>query len=150
MGFGCFWTVGVDVECPAPSPWESFQEEYEMIPGSKGIYQIFILEPLPNLDLGMSKLGKESTIGILSLNKLRKNEDKQESESRQLCLMKNSLIRACNLILAAIEKENYAPGSHIGFLKMGRETQLNGLFGAEKKQGVLKGKKLDRKQGSGP
>lgn len=42
--------------------------------------------------------------------------------------MRNNQIRACNSILAAINKSYHAIGLHVDLPEKGVETQLNGLF----------------------
>lgn len=46
-------------------------------------------------------------------------------------------LRACNSILAAIEKKYYVPGLHVDFSKKGTATQLNGQLVVGGLQGML-------------
>lgn len=54
-------------------------------------------------------------------------------------MIQNTLMRACIAIFAAIEKY-YVPELQVDISKKGTGTHLNGMFVAERLQGMLEGK----------
>lgn len=53
--------------------------------------------------------------------------------------MQNSLLQACNVMLAAVQKEYCVPGQRIGFSNKGTKAELNRMFGVKELQLLLDG-----------
>lgn len=92
-------------------------EELAMIPWNIRFYPIFALELLQNLNLELSMIVEECTIGYLFMDRLRKNPNVRESQRIPLCLTRNTSLPPCNSIFVAMDKVHSAPGIHVPFSK---------------------------------
>lgn len=86
------------------------------------------MEPLHNLQLGISKLQKEYTIEFLGSNRVMAKLSRIVERIQPLDKMRGSFLRGVNFLLTTIEWEAIFPGLHVNFSCKVYSLQLSGLF----------------------
>lgn len=104
------------------------------------MYAIFVLKPLHNLHLAISKLIKIRTFYQLGSESLSTTVGYRMNKSRTFRSMRKSALRGGNSILAAIERDSYTPRLHVNFSHGERGSNLNGIFTQDGVRGMLEKK----------
>lgn len=125
--FIIFETWEADVEKPVAFQFRTFF--WKNVKYSYLIYDYiwYLGLRLHNIHIGISKLVEQFRIGYLLSDRLKPSTEKPELQRTPLWT-RNTVMRACSSLVAAIEKENYAWRLPVDFSKKVTETQLNRLF----------------------
>lgn len=104
------------------------------------LYEIFTYEPLHNLHLGISKLLKTLTFELVGSEKIVSFRSAKKSSKAKFSSKRTAILRACNSLLRAIEKDCTTTSMHIDFSTKETSSALNGFFLESGIRGMLEGK----------
>ena len=104
------------------------------------MYNIFTVEPLHLLHLGISKRLKECIFVYISALSNDESVFKEPSGNGIIRGAKTALLRGCNSILRAFEADFRVSNLHVDFSSSQKSAQLNGFFTNTGVKGMLEGK----------